>query len=365
MRRTLAASLLVVLATATVARPDRQSVAPGTGRQSSVVVDSGPNGICETAAPRDDLQQIPVGRGDPFEAAVRCGPDRIAGTVAAGDDVQRIAPGDDCGGQNSIVVDTGADGVAASVAAGNDVQLLAPGTGEPNSGCMIAGADGLADTPDPVGGDDVRRVAVGRAEPNTAVIRCGANEVAETFANNVRAGDDVQLIPVGSGCQGSQSVVVDSGANGIAETRAQGAELVLAGARPLAIAIGRKKPVGTHRIRVAVMNLEFGSTAPPGRAYRLVARDGSCPDGTVTEVDADARVRGVQETAMVPLRRRVKGSVVLAFHLEDITSVARNIPFRCAVEVEAEAMDVSPDDASNPANNEVTIPVEVVDRNDL
>src|SRR6185295_2678576 len=144
---------------------------------------------------------------------------------------------------------------------------------------------------------------------------------------------------------GPQSVVVDSGANGIAETRAQGAELVLALARPLSVTIGKKKPVGSRRFKVAVQNLEFGSAAPAGRTYRLVARDGSCPNGTVTEVDADARVRGVQETAFVPLRRRAKGSVVVTLHLEDITVVAPNLPFRCSIEVEADAVDVAPDDA--------------------
>jgi hypothetical protein len=362
-RSTLLAVLL--LAAASSARADRQSIAPGTGRQSSVVVDAGANGVCETTARPDDLQEIPVGQGSPFADAVRCGPDHIATTVAAGDDVQRIAPGGDCNGPNAIVVDTGADGVSASTNTGDDVQLLAPGTGEPNAGCVIAGGDGLASTPDPLAGDDVRQVAFGTAEPNTAVIRCGLNEVADTFANNDRAGDDVQVIPVGNGCQGPQSVVVDSGANGIAETRAQGPELVLALARPLAVTIGKKKPVGTRRFKVAVQNLEFGSGAPAARTYRLVARDGSCPNGTVTEVDADARARGVQATAVVPLRRRVKGSVVVTLHLEDITVVAPNLPFRCSIEVEADATDVAPDDASNPANNEASIPVEVVDRNDL
>jgi hypothetical protein len=365
MNHRLVTALVTVLAAASPAHADRQSVAPGTGRQASIVADAGPNGICETPARPDDLQEIPVGQGAPHEDAVRCGPNQVAESFAGGDDVQRIAPGDNCGGPNAIVVDTGPDGVTASTAGGDDVQLLLPGTGLENAGCMIAGADGLASTPDPLVGDDRRQIPFGTAEPNTAVIRCGLNQVAETFANNVRAGDDVQRVGVGNPCENPQGIVVDSGANGIAETRAQGAELVLALARPLAVTIGPKKPVGTRRFRVAVQNLEYGSTAPSARTYRLVARDGSCPDGTVTEVDADSRARGVQETAIVPLRRRVKGSVVVTLRLQDITSVARNIPFRCSIEVEAEATDVAPDDASNPANNRADVPIEVVDRTDL
>jgi len=363
--RPLVVTLLLLLVFAPPARADRQSIAPGVGRQDSIAINAGPNGVCETAARRDDVQRIPVGQGDPNADVIRCGPDQTASSVAAGDDVQLIALGADCDGPNDVAIDSGADGVAASVAAGDDVQLLGPGQGRPEAGCTTVGGNGLADTPDPVGGDDARELAVGAAEANTPVIRCGLNEVAETFANNVRNGDDVQLIPVGNGCQGPQSIVVDSGANGIAETRAEGAELVLGLTPPLKVTIGKKKSTATRRFRVVVQNLEFGSGAPAGRTYRLVARNGSCPGGTVTEVDADARTPGVQETAVIPVGKRLKGSVLLTFRPESVTSVATKVQFRCAVEVEAEATDVPPDDASNPANNEVTVPVVVVDQNDL
>ena len=86
-RATLVAVLVFAVASPTHA--DRQSIAPGTGRQSSVVVDAGANGVCETTARPDDIQEIAVGHGSPFEDGVRCGPDRIASTVAGGDDVQR------------------------------------------------------------------------------------------------------------------------------------------------------------------------------------------------------------------------------------------------------------------------------------
>jgi hypothetical protein len=329
------------------------------------VINAGLNGVCETQARRGDMQLIAVGQGEPNADVIRCGSDRTASSVAAGDDVQRIPPAGDCDGPNDIVIDSGADGVAASVIAGDDIALLGLGTGEPESNCVSVGGDGFADTPDPVGGDDEREIPVDGAEPNTAVIRCGLNETADTFANNFRSGDDVQLIPVGTGCQGAQSVVVDSGANGIAETRAQGAELVLLVPAPLEVTIQKGKSLGTRRFRTTVQNLEFENGAPAGRTYRLVARDGSCPNGTVSEVDSDARVAGVQETANIPLGKKVKGSVVLAFRPESVSSVTSKLQFRCAIEVEAEATDVAPDDASNPANNEATIPVVVTDQNDL
>jgi len=329
VRRPMLGALLL----ASAAHADRQVIAPGTGLQSAVEVDSGPNGICETRARGDDPQAAKVGQGAPFQDEIRCGPDRIANTAAAGD----------------------------------DVQLIPVGGAAPHTPCVLTGANGLADTPDPAGGDDVRILLVGHAAPNTPVIRCGPNHVAETTANNVHAGgDDVQRVGVGASCPATGTVVVDSGANGIAETRAQGAELVLrlATPRPLTIPI-RRHGAASRTVKLAVFNEEFAG--PPSRAYTLSVSDGSCPDGTVTQVDADTRAPGLQTTANVPAGRHVKGSFAVTLRLDDVTSVSRKIPFRCAVRVEADAVDTAPDpdDAANPANNAASVELDAVDLNDL
>jgi len=357
--------LALIAFVATPAYADRQNIAPGTGLQSAVVVDTGPNGICETAAVGDDLQEAGLGRGAPFIDEVRCGPDGIANTAAAGDDRQLIPVGNACGGGDRIVVDTGPDGIANSTAAGDDVQLVPLGTAAPNTPCIITGANGVADTPDPVGGDDHRVLLRGSAAANSAVIRCGPNHIAETTANNVAAGDDVQRVGVGASCSATNTIVVDSGPNGIAETRAQGADLVLdvASRRPVSLMIHRRRASASKRVKVVVFNREFGATAPAGRAYTLVVTDGSCPSGTVSAVDAG----GGLSTATVPLRGKVKGSFVVTLGLQDITSVERNIPFRCTVQVEADAVDTAPDpdDAVNPNNNAARVEIEAVDLNDL
>src|SRR3989441_11843036 len=113
--RSLIAAVLLALASA--AHADRQVIAPGTGLQSAVEVDSGANGICQTKARGDDLQATPVGRGTPFQDEIRCGPDRIANTAAAGDDRQLIPGGHACPGAGAIVVGTGPGGIANSTAA--------------------------------------------------------------------------------------------------------------------------------------------------------------------------------------------------------------------------------------------------------
>jgi hypothetical protein len=361
-------SLVSALVVVPAARADRQSVAPGTGLQSATELDSGANGICETPARRDDVQAIPVGKGSPFEDEIRCGPDRTVSTAAAGDDVQLVAVGSACG-RNQAVIDTGADGIASSTAVPGDEALIAPGLGAPNRPCILAGGNGLADTPDPARGDDARILLVGHAEPNSPVIRCGSNEVAETAANNLRGGDDVQLVPVGAPCDSASTVVVDSGVNGIAETRAQGVDLVLEipNPKPIRLAIRRRQAAASKRVKVVVSNREFGASAPASRAYALSVSNGSCPQGTVSGVDSDARAGGFQTTAGVRLRGRVKAAFVVTLHLEDITSLDRRIPFRCAVVVEANAIDTAPDpdDAANPSNNSARVEIEAVDMNDL
>ncbi len=56
-------------------------------------------------------------------------------------------------------------------------------------------------------------------------------------------------------------------------------------------------------------------------------------------------------------------------HLDDVTTVAKTTPFRCAVNVEADVVDPAltnaPDDAANPDNNATSVDLEVFDRNDL
>jgi hypothetical protein len=234
---------------------------------------------------------------------------------------------------------------------------------------VLTGGNGLADTPDPARGDDVRVILVGHAAPNAPVIRCGPNQVAETTANNERVGDDIQLIPVGAPCPNANAVVVDSGADGIAQTRAQGADLALvtAAPNPVGLVIRRRKSTATKRVKVVVENREFGAAAPLSRAYVLSVDDGSCPNGTVSAVDADAHAPGIQQSSAVRLRGRVKGTFLVTLRLEDVTSVDRKIPFRCAVTATAEAIDTAPsaDDAVNPGNNAMRIDIEAIDENDF
>ncbi len=363
----LMAALATTLAAALPAGADEQVFAPGTAQQNAVVVSTGPNGRCETNAGSGDIQLAQLNGGTPFRNAVRCGPNLVVETTAAGDDRQLIAVGRTCANTNVAVIDTGEDGIGNTAATGDDLQVTAVGAAPSNTPCVIAGGNGIADTPDPVTGDDVRVLAFGTATPSTAAIRCGANLIANTTANNVNAaGDDVQLIAPGSPCTTAADAVVDSGPNGIADTRAEGVDLALANIKPVKLVVGRNRPRATRTVSVIVSNREFGPSAPGSRTYSLRAVGGSCPSGTVTQIDADALQPGLQATAAIPRGGRVKASFEVTARLEDWTTVDLSAPGRCEVVVEAVATDTAPagDDMVNTSNNETSVSLEVTDRND-
>jgi hypothetical protein len=360
---------LVVLALCCVvpAFADVQRIAPGNGLQNAVVVDTGTNGICETAAASADLQAAAVGQGSANRAGVRCGPNRDADTTAQGDDVQLIAVGGTCRNANAVVIDTGANGIPESVPVGDDtfVPGIALGVPPANTPCVLAGADGVAQTPGPAG-DDVQRIAAGAAEPNADVVRCGPNRLAETRANNLGGGDDVQVVPIGQACTPNQ-VVVDTGADGIANTRSEGPDLRLELVRPLKLVVSDKRPSASRTVKLLVRNVEFGATAPSARAFRIRATGGSCPGGTVTQIDADARAGGLQASGSVALGKKAKASLVATIRVENVLTPDRKNPFRCTFDVSVVALDTDPDvdDAANDEANTAPVILEVVDKSDL
>ena len=69
------------------------------------------------------------------------------------------------------------------------------------------------------------------------------------------------------------------------------------------LSIRRRHATASGRVKLVVFNKEFGASAPASRAYALSVSDGSCPRGTVSQVDADARVRVFEDERAVFGRR--------------------------------------------------------------
>jgi len=358
----LSASLLLVTVGA---RADQQQIAPGTGQQNSIVIDTGPDGICDTTAASGDLQFATVGSGSPNRTEIRCGANKIVDTIATGDDVQLIAFGAACKSTTTPIVDTGEDGIAQTTAAVDDTQVVTVGIAPANQACVMTGADGVAQTAAPMG-DDTQQLVAGAAAPNTAVVLCGPNLVADTTANNLGAGDDVQVVAVGAACA-ANDVVVDSGANGIASTRAEGPDLRISVAKPAKITIPPDQFAGSRTITFKITNTEFGPAAPLSRTYRITTTSGSCGGGVVSQVDADASTDAPDATATIGIGATMKASLVATMKLQNVTTLATNNPFRCTFDVSVVAVDTDPDvdDAANPEGNTTTVDLEVTDRNDF
>jgi len=351
----------------TSARADQQEIAPGVGLQSSVVVNTGADGICNTLATLGDIQAAPVGSAQPHLSEIRCGADKVAQSVAAGDDVQLVAVGGTCKNSTTAIVDTGPNGIPDTLLLGDDTYApsIAFGVAPANRACVIAGADGVAQT-GVASGDDAVVLALGTAAANTDVVLCGPNLIADTTANNLGAGDDVQVIPVGNACS-PNNVVVDSGPDGVANTRAEGPDLRLKVVNRVKVNIGKGKASASKLVKLRVSNDEFGMSAPLSRGFKLTITGSTCANGTVTQIDADYVMPGLQATGSVPLGTTVKASLVITLKLQDVTSTSSRAPYRCRFEVNVVALDTSPDvdDGANDEGNTTTIEVESVDKNDL
>ncbi|MFN8643260.1 MAG: hypothetical protein U0802_16965 [Candidatus Binatia bacterium] len=118
---------------------------------------------------------------------------------------------------------------------------------------------------------------------------------------------------------------------------------------------------------MSVSNVEFGATAPVSRAFKLTTSGSTCPNGVVTQLDADAVAPGLQSSANVPLGGKLAASLVVAVRLEDITTTTSKAPYRCSFEVNAVALDTAPDvdDGANPEGNTTVVEIEASDKNDL
>ena len=362
--RTTSLALVSLVIIAGTAAADQQQIAPNTGKQDSVVIDTGSDGICNTTAAVGDIQLAAVGSGSPNRTEIKCGANKIVDTIATGDDVQLVAFGAACKNTTTAVIDTGENGVADTTAVSDDTQTIVVGVAPANTPCVIAGADGVAQTVAPAG-DDGQQLVAGSAAPNTDVIVCGPNLVADTTANNIAPGDDVQLVPVGNPCTANQAVV-DSGADGIATTRAEGPDLRISAAKPVKINISGGQASGVKLVKFKITNTEFGATAPASRAYKLTTTSGSCGGGVVTQVDADAVTPGLQATANVLLGGTMRATLMAKMKLQNVTTVASNNPYRCTFDVSVVVLTTDPDvdDGANPDGNTTTVDLEVADRND-
>jgi hypothetical protein len=367
-RFALRVAFLVSLAASADVRADEQSIPPGVAREGELTVNSGPDGLCNSAAAGDDVQLAPVGGGAANTPAIGCGADGLVQSTAAGDDVQLRPLLGLCASANVPVIDSGADGIVNSAPAGDDAYLagMAMGAGLANGPCVGTGPNALGNSL--AAGDDVQELGVGLGNSNAPVVICGDDLIPSTTANNAGAGDDVQVIPVSAlpTCVAANDVVVSSGpTDSISSTRAEGPEFVIRAAKPVKITIRSGESSGSKSVKLQMYNQEFGAVTL--RDVAVLADDGNCPDGTLSLVDASSKEDGLDYAAAIDAGGSAKITMLATFHADRVRTVSTKIPFRCEADITAVGLDTQPeeDDARVRRNNSTKVTFEVFDYNDL
>lgn len=183
----------------------------------------------------------------------------------------------------------------------------------------------------------------------TTILHAGAS------ADDVRvvAQPDGKLVVAGSSADGSMLL-----ARYVECATAGGRDSVLHPVRPLKANIRAGKTEISRRIRVKVSNPNLRDKS--GHRVRLVARDGTCPAGTVTHAPDFSKgqgsfhlVGGKAKMATVPLRIRS----------DAFTGGGLLAPHRCHISLET--LSEVPDNLDPTLdNNVVEVEVNVIDRND-
>lgn len=153
---------------------DVQEIDLNQGKPNAACVNTGTDGICNTAKAGDDIQLIPLNQGMPNETMITAGVNSTLDTSPSGDD--------------TIVgstITTGPNGVCDTTATGDDVQVIPVGNGKPNATAIDTGADGICDTNK--AGDDTPLITNGNGLPNHTCVSPGTNSIRDT--NN--SGDDL------------------------------------------------------------------------------------------------------------------------------------------------------------------------------
>lgn len=139
-------------------------------------------------------------------------------------------------------------------------------------------------------------------------------------------------------------------------------ESYVLGAKPVAVKIRRRSLNVRPSLRVAVGNGDvYPATERPGHDVTLQVGDGTCPPGTVTQVDFDTRTGGGQSTVTVTGGGKKKGAIEIGALAADISTPSSLSPYRCELELTA----VGPGGDADASNDVSHLIVDITDFNDF
>jgi hypothetical protein len=181
-----------------------QTIPIGDGLANTAAINTGANGLCQTARAGDDVQMIAVGNGQPDQPCV-VGLGVFVGAVPLGDDTYLFP---------FTLIGSGPNGICETPATVADVQIIPVGQGAPNRPCVSTGPDGICQTTRVV--DDVQVIIVGRGQANAPAASFPSGTAGQVLFDNggmpVPLGDDV----ITAGAAGMPDTL-DTGPNGIME----------------------------------------------------------------------------------------------------------------------------------------------------
>lgn len=138
-------------------------------------------------------------------------------------------------------------------------------------------------------------------------------------------------------------------------------ESLIVSAKPLKLAIGRRKPIAAKKFAPAVINADLLPVPDSGDLIAVSIDTSGCA-GVSATIDMDKKTDGLQASIAVDGGRSAKGLIVVEADAHDITTNNRRSPQRCFATVTATGpSDPDPD----PSNNQTTLVIDIVDGNDF
>ena len=126
----------------------------------------------------------------------------------------------------------------------------------------------------------------------------------------------------------------------------------------------------TKKLKVKVRNADLNETA--GHQVQLAVTNSTCPASLLLDamnqpivVDFDPKSPTVGDTVTVPGGKTKSAVVPLLIVAADYLSPNAVSPARCSLTFVATSLDSLPVAEVNPSNNQVTVTIDVIDKNDF
>lgn len=135
--------------------------------------------------------------------------------------------------------------------------------------------------------------------------------------------------------------------------------------RPMNLVIRAGRVSLEKDLKVKVLNADIEADAgQPGHVVRLTAEEGTCPAGTLAGApDFDRRLPGAQDSVLLVRGQHATARIPLTISRDAFTSINRKAPHRCTLQLSATS-EVPGNVEPSPANNAVSVELNVFDRND-